>query len=171
MPYTALLAIFHQKGQGMKLKMWALVAEVAASLAVIFSLFLLVVEVRENTKAVESQIARDHHRSIFSPYISPPILLSAIEKIKAVDGRADQVKAFMETYNMSDAEAYAFTNFQLIIWVDMQQDFINNGPSSRLKEQIQKLVRHPDVSLFLEHSELTEAFSSYIESVMLTARL
>lgn len=171
MPYTPLSALFHQEGQSMKLKRWSLVAEVAASIAVIFSLVLLIAEVRDNTQAVERQIARDHYRSILSPFISPPVLLSAIEKIKAVDGHGNQVKAFMETYDMSDGEAYAFTNFQLIIWADMQQDFVNNGPSYRLEEQIRLLVRHPDVSLFLEHSDFSESFSSYIESVRLTARL
>jgi hypothetical protein len=164
------LYIFYLDCLTKKLKQWTLVAEVAASLAVIFSLFLLVAEIRENTAAVERQTATDHRRSVFSPFMSPPVLLEAIRKVKAVDGNADYVTAYMDTYDMTDTEAYAFGNFQLTIWTDMQQDFVDNGPSDRLAEQIRRLLVHPDVKLFLEHFELSEEFRLYIENVRPTAK-
>lgn len=154
----------------MKLKQWTLVAEVAASLAVISSLLLVMAEVSANTAAVERQTATDHRRSIFSPFMSPPVLLEAIRKVKVLDGHAGYVTAFMDTYGMTDTEAYVFGNFQLTIWTDMQQDFVNNGPSDRLAEQISRLLVHPDVMLFLKHFELSEEFRLYIESVTLSAK-
>jgi type III secretory pathway component EscR len=155
----------------MKLKNWASIAEMVASLAVIISLALLVLEVRGNTLAVERQINKDHVRSILTPFIDPPILLSAMKKIKNVDGHDDYVQAFMESYDLDSAEAYAWGNFLLIIWMDMEQDFVENGPSDRLAEQIRELVRHPDVTLFLENFEFSEVFNSYIESLRVNTGL
>ena len=153
----------------MKLKKWATIAEITASFAVIISLVLLMLEVRGNTLAIERQIDKDHRRAIFTPFIDPPILLSAMEKIKAVDGQATYVQAYMETYDLNDSEAYAWGNFQLTIWADMQQDLAHNGPSERLAAQIQKLAIHPDVALFVENYEFSEGFKSYISGVMLGA--
>jgi hypothetical protein len=142
-----------------------------ASLAVVISLTLVVMEIRGNTLAVERQVIADHQRAIFTPFLSPEVLVSAINKIKAVDGHANYVQAFMTTYDMNESEAYVFTNFQLTIWADMVRDYTENGPSDRLAEQIRLLVRHPDVNLFLKHWAGSGVFSSYIESVRRDAEM
>jgi hypothetical protein len=154
-----------------KLKEWATITEITASFAVIISLVLLVVEVRGNTLAIERQIDKDHRRAIFTPVIDPPILLSAMERIRAVDGQETHVQAFMETYDLNDAEVYVWGNFQLMIWTEMQQDFVNNGPSERLAAQIHSLAIHSDVALFVENFESSGGFKSYIDGVVRDADL
>lgn len=149
----------------MKLKKLALIAEILASFAVIISLVLLLLEIRGNTLAMERQTEMAHYDSLFNAFVEPTALMSAMVKIKAVDGIEADVAAFMSTYDLSETEATAWSRFQLLIWAGMQQRFVYEGPSKQLAEEISQLLRFPDVVLFLEHSPPPEAFMSYIESV------
>jgi hypothetical protein len=155
----------------LKLKKLALIAELVASLAVILTLVLLLLEVRGNTLAVKRQIAMDHYNSIFTSFIDPPTLLSAMKKVKAVDGMEHYVHAFMETYGLNDAEAYVWSRFLLQIWMGLLQDFDDNGPSERLAASIRPLLAFPDNNLFLEHFRFPEPFESYIDSVGAAAEM
>lgn len=162
----------HLPGEtGLKLKKLALTAEVVASFAVIISLILLLLEVRGNTLAMERQTEMAHYNSLFTAFIEPTALMSAMTKIKAVDGIEADIEAFIATYDMSETEATAWSRFQLLIWAGMQQSFIYDGPSDRLAKEIRQLLRFPDIVLFLKHNPPSEAFMSYIEIVKMDTEL
>ena len=149
----------------LKLKKLALAAEVVASFGVIITLVLLLLEVRGNTLTMERQIEMTHFKTLFTSFIEPSVLMSAMTKIKAVDGSEVDVAAFMATYDMSEAEAIAWSRFQLIIWAGIQQRFVYDGPSDRLAAEIRQLMKFPDVALFLKHSQFSEELTAYIEQV------
>jgi len=155
----------------LKLKKLALAAEIVASFGVIITLVLLLLEVRGNTLTMERQIEMAHFETLFTPFIEPSVLLSAMTKIKTVDGSEVDVAAFMATYDMSEAEAIAWSRFQLIMWAGIQQRFVYDGPSDRLAAEIRKLMNHPDVALFLKHSHFSEEFTAYIAQAGMDSEL
>ena len=67
----------------MKLRKLALIAEVVASFGVIITLVLLLLEVRGNTLTMERQIEMAHFKTLFTSFIEPSVLMSAMTKIKA----------------------------------------------------------------------------------------
>lgn len=162
----------HLPGElGLNLKKLALTAEVVASLGVIITLVLLLLEVRENTMTMERQTETAHFNLLFTSLIEPSILRSAYTKIKAVDGAETTVAAFMATYDMSEAEAVVWSRYQLMLWGGMQLNFVYDGPSDRLAKEIRQLLQFPDIVLFLEQNTLSEEFMSYIESVKIDPEL
>ena len=79
-------------------------AEVVGLIAIVVSLAVLIVEVRENTLAIERQTALDRANSLTSPFFDSE-LASILDKIKSQDGPDVNIVPFVEAYDLSYREA------------------------------------------------------------------
>jgi hypothetical protein len=70
----------------MNLQSWAHWSEITASYAVVETLIFLLVEVGNNTRAIERQANLDRSASISASFLTSPDLARILAKVKAVDG-------------------------------------------------------------------------------------
>jgi hypothetical protein len=146
---------------------WTQRIEIVASISVVITLILLVIEVRGNTKALERQVLLDRASSVAIPFMEGPELLEAFEKVKVVDGWGALETELMERYGLEPAQAVAWMFFLYKIWHGLEADYYYSGPSDELVGSIDGLLQFPDDRLYWSHqaSEFLPEFRAYVESV------
>ena len=120
--------------------------EALAGIAVLVSLFLLTVEISENTKAVRYQIESERIDRIRNAADSPYIP-SIVAKVKKVDaGNIEPATAaFQETYGLTLVEADRFSRHLGSIWEGLQADY---HFGIRDVAYIQELFKYPDQDIY-----------------------
>lgn len=136
------------------------------NLAVIVSLVVLVIEVRANTRAIERQILLDRYARIASPFVQGPELIEAVQKVKAVDGWPDVNRRLMDRYDLTEAEAVAWTRHLMMIWLGLEADFASTGPSPSMAATIQDLLANPDNQVFREAWRFSPEFTHYLQTLV-----
>ncbi|MEJ2312649.1 MAG: hypothetical protein P8Y11_09655, partial [Gemmatimonadales bacterium] len=126
---------------------WAQLAEIAASLAVVATLIILTLEVRDNTRALEGQAVRERSAALNEAYVRSPLLPSILAKVKEVDGAEPGETALMERYDLSYEEAAIYGRYLVQILTGLEAEFLSDGPSPGLRDRIQLLFLFPDVQL------------------------
>jgi len=149
----------------MKLKRLTQLAEIAASIAVVFTLVILVLEIRTNTAVVQQQAQLNRIDSVFLPFLDPESVKSAYIKIKARDGNPEDVELFMDRYQMSENEAISWVMLLNRQWNGYLSSFHTHGPNQALAETIESLIKYPDQQLFLDTFNGSEEFLGYIDSL------
>ena len=151
----------------MRDKNWAQRIELIASVSVVVTLVLLVVEVRANTGALERQILLDRSANMATPFMEGPELLEAFRRVKSVDGWGPLETEFMERYGLEPAQSVAWTFFLFKIWNNLEADHAFAGPSDELTASIQGLLAFPDNQLYWKHAadQFSPEFIAYVEEV------
>lgn len=148
----------------MKLERWAPLAEVLASVAVVFSLVFLVYEIRQNTKSLEREMQMELILSYSDVYLDQPILAEIYAKVKAVDGLEPLADAYVERYELTPAEAVLWgRNVSRTLWI-IHSQFLQDGPSENLETQLGALMTYPDFRMAFDMNEdalLTPEFIDY----------
>lgn len=154
----------------MRLEKWVPVAEVVASLSVVLTLLLLVIEVRANTAAIERETYVQRADRQYEPFLDPAAMPDIYAKIKAVDGPDVSVQVLMDRYGLSVEEAVIWAWYLGQNWRGREADFLYDGPSESLEMSIRSLLAIPDNRAYWEattsqiHDELgnrAEAIESY----------
>lgn len=99
--------------------------EISTSLAVLVGLVLVIMEIRVNTNAVNRQATVDRSVALTEPFFYSEVLRSADEKVRAVDGTADNVVALADRYDFTEAEALAWSRHLMQLWVMVEGDYYN----------------------------------------------
>lgn len=151
----------------MRGKNWTQRIEMVASVSVVVTLVLLVVEVRANTGALERQTLLDRAANMATPFMEGPELLEAFRKVKSVDGWGQMETEFMERYQLEPAQAVAWTFFLYKIWNNLEADHAFAGPSNELTGSIQGLLAFPDNQLYWKYAagQFSPTFVAYVEEV------
>ena len=152
----------------MKDSRWLERVEIVAALSVVITLILLVVEVRGNTKALERQILLDRGSNVAVPFMEGPELLTAFEKVKAIDGWGALEAELMARYELEPAQAVAWMFFLYKVWTGMEADYVYAGSSDELASSIEGLLAFPDNRLYWRHSGdgYSADFRAYVESLV-----
>jgi hypothetical protein len=124
---------------------WQKWMELITSAAIIVSLIVLIVEVRTNTHALERQSRMDYLSGINQPYIDDVSMGRVLAKVKAVDGREENVSAFMAAYDLDEVEAAAWTRHLYNIWGGIEADYLY-ADSDQVESTI--LAVFPDTRLY-----------------------
>lgn len=128
---------------------WAQWAEVVGTFAVVATLIVLILEVRTNTDAIQRQAQLDRDMRLLEPYLNVPDLPDIFAKIKDHDGAHEpQVRAFADTYNLSNREAVLWVRHLDMIWAGIEADYDYYGPSPSLERQMSALLAYPDQRLY-----------------------
>ena len=89
-----------------KLQEYALITEIVSGIAILITLAILIIEVRNNTAAIELQVAENRSAASMAPFFNPQTLPGLYAKVKEVDGLDDEeIIAFMAHCDMSIEEA------------------------------------------------------------------
>lgn len=152
----------------MKLKLWVDIAEITASLAVVATLGLLVVQINQSNKIELSQSAIRQAQWDAQMFLLSDDLPDISAKIKMVDGY--DLVPWMEKYNLSYAEAAVWNRWLVLLWRGVELDYILNGPSDDFAQSIRDMASWPDQQLFVRGaffpgaSFFREDFTNYVIS-------
>ena len=151
----------------MKLQDWAHGAEIFASFAVVVTLVVLSLEIRDNTRALDSQAIRDRSTALNAPYATSPKIPAILAKVKAIDGPEPGEQALIERYGLTYEEAGIWGRFVSQVLTDLEAEYVLSGESQQLEERIQLLFSFPDVVLNWEYRvQLSnQDFGKYVERV------
>ena len=151
----------------MNLQSWAHWAEITASFAVVVTLVFLLVEVGNNTSAIERQANLDRSTSMSASFLTTPDLATILAKVKAVDGFSPLIQAYSERYNLSAEQSILWGRHLDTIWAGLEGDYLYSGPSDMLDRYIEDLVSYPDEQIYWEYMDVffTAGFRTYVESI------
>ncbi len=136
----------------MKLANAARMAEVVANLGVIITLIVLVVEVRENTRAQQRATLMDRSVAMNQVFFETPRMAEILSSIKAVDGWDSPAyeEAFADRYGTPIEDAILWARYMASLWAGLEADFVLDGPSPDLEARIRLLLPFADQVLFWE---------------------
>lgn len=146
---------------------WKDYAELVGFVAIIISLVVLIIEVRQNTLATERQIALDRADSMTSAFFDSE-LASILEKIKSVDGLDRNIVPFTEAYDLSYREAVIWERHLQYAWSVLEAEFEADGPSPSLDASILSMLINRDNQLYVAYSgkfRFSEGFREYVTNL------
>lgn len=153
----------------MKLDRIAQWAEILANVGVLISVVFLVLEIQENTQTLRIQAAERRAAVLNTPLLTNPQLPEILSKIKAVDGAEPNVKAFMDRYELTYAEAVVWIRYLGELWSGLNAEYAQLGPSEELAHRIEQLLAFPDETLWLDTGDpawfLSDDFHAYLASI------
>lgn len=132
----------------MKLRIWVDIAEIVASLAVVATLGLLVVQISQSNDIEKRQSILRQAQWDAQMFLMSDNLPNILSKIKAVDGY--DLQPFMEKYELTYAEAAEWNRWLLLMWRGMEVDYMMNGPSEQFKRVIRNTAAWSDQQLFVQ---------------------
>jgi len=150
----------------MKLREISEFANLIASVAVIASLIVLIMEVRTNTDAVDRQSRMDQLNMLNEPYLDDVDLGEVLSKVKAVDGREPSVTAFMEAYNLTEIEASVWLRHLYSVWGALEADFVYRGPEF-VESKVRALIPFKDGQIYWDSGGGLHSpeFTAYVEGI------
>ncbi|MCG8435346.1 MAG: hypothetical protein MJA83_15085 [Gammaproteobacteria bacterium] len=143
---------------------WRDIAELVGIVAIVISLVFLIVEIRENSLAIEQQAALHRAEAIATPYFESE-LASILVKISAVDGDSGVPPQFMERYGLTHGEAILWERHLWHIWESLEASYITEGASEKLEKQVRMLLLSPDNRIYIKNAvkyQFVGAFRDYV---------
>jgi hypothetical protein len=138
-----------------------------SSIAVVISLFVLIVEVRANTRALEREVLLDRSSRLAEPFLESEELFGAYERVKAVDGWEPLNSAFIDHYGMDSRQAVAWVRYLVSLWQGVEADFGYTGRTAELEGRVAGLLLFPDNRLYWSVAPPYAAdFEAFVESVV-----
>jgi hypothetical protein len=151
-----------------KLKELAQWAEIIASVAVVVSLVVLIVEIRDNTRAIEGESIKDRSALLNDPFVNSALNPSILAKIKKVDGWEPLEATFTERYGLTYEEAAIWARNLSMMWTGYEAQFISDGPTPELIETMQLLLQMPDNKMYWQAGAIqirSAEFRTYVASL------
>ena len=151
----------------MKKPEWKDVAELVGLAAVVVSLALLILEIRENSLAIEHQSALARAEAITAPFYEAE-LAAILVKISTVDGDFGFPKMLVERYDISTEQAVLWERHLWHVWESMQASFETQGNSEHLEKQVRLQMLSPSNDLYLINAktyQFTDDFRRYVETL------
>ena len=158
----------------MKLRLWVDIAEIAASLAVVATLGILIMQINQSNKIEQAQSAVRQAQWDAQLFLISDDLPNILSKIKAVDG--NDLQLWMENYDLTYAEAASWVRWLTLLWRGLETDYRLNGPSERLRRAIGGSAAWPDQELYMrgafspETTYFDRDFAAYVRGVIDEAR-
>lgn len=146
---------------------WNDIAELVGLAAVIVSLGLLILEVRENSLAIQQQSTLARAEAITAPFYETD-LAEILVKVAAVDGDFGMPGRFAERYELSLRQSILWERHLWHVWEVMQASYSTQGSSEHLDKQIRLLMLSPGNTLYLANArkyQFTDDFRRHVEQL------
>ncbi len=124
-----------------------------ANLGVVAGLVFLGLEMQQNTRLAERELAVSQSDNIHGQIVESDFLSEILIKINAVQGITNIVSDYMEVYGMSEAEAQRWWRYIFQVWNYNQADWIYRGRPTEDCEVFQ--LRFLDHELFYKRMKDT----------------
>lgn len=112
-----------------KLQRYALTAEIIGGLAVLVSLILLIVEVRENTESNRRASLIELTTSPLNTYVNSPDIQRIEASMAAIDNQeSGVVNELMRTYQLSSEDANLYARYMGYLWRIREAEFLYGNP-------------------------------------------
>ena len=151
----------------MRLERTAHWAEILANFGVIVTLVLLMLQVRDNTRALEGQAILQRGAAFTDPFLSESQLPSVLATVKTVDGIEPIVDAYMDRYDLTYEEGAVMARHVWSLWTSLEAAYAVLGETEELGQQIRILLPFPDQEIWLEHGGPdwigTPGFRDYVQ--------
>lgn len=151
----------------MKLERVAHWAEILANFGVIVTLVLLMLQVRDNTRALHGQAILQRGAAFTDPFLSESAAPTVLAKIKAMDGPEPAVAAYMDRYDLTYEEGAVWLRHIHSLWTSLEAEFAVLGESAELEQRIRILLPFPDVVIWFENGGpdwlSTPGFRDYVQ--------
>lgn len=132
----------------MRLKLWVGVAEITASLAVVATLVILIVQIKESNDIEQAQAALRQAQWDAQLFLVSDQLPNILAKIKDVDGH--DLQPWMDQYDLSYAEAASWNRWLNLMWRGMEVDYLLMGSNDQLDQFIRGSASWPDQRLYIQ---------------------
>ena len=156
------------------MKLWVDVAEIIASVAVVITLVILIVQIREGNEIERAEAGLRQAQWDAQMFLTSGELPKILAKIKDVDG--NDMQPFMDRYNLTYAEAATWNRWLTLMWRGIEIDFYRNGPSEALAQGIRNTAMWADQSLYIQgafHEDnrfYAPEFSAYVREQLSAMR-
>lgn len=124
--------------------------ELISSVAVVVTLVMLIYQLRENTKAIESESVRRAADANFGLFVRSPDLRRVMAKIKERDGPLPGVAELADRYSLDLEDAELWFRYQGYAFAQIYEDY-QRGADVRAKSEL--LLRYPDQLLYWRHAK------------------
>lgn len=112
-----------------RLQKWALAAEIVGGLAVILSLALLIVEIRENTEANRRASLIELTTAPLNTYVNSPSIQRIEASMAAIDNSAPALASeLMNVYQLSSEDANLYSRYMGYLWRTREAEFLYGNP-------------------------------------------
>jgi hypothetical protein len=155
----------------MKLRMWVDIAEITASVAVVVTLLLLILQMRESDERERVHNAlrmAQWDAQMFLQSDQLPVISAKIEAAR----NPDFMYEFRKRYDLSIQEAVVWNRWLFLLWKSLEAEYLSVGPSNELAERIRHAISYEDQQLVIL-SALTsidplfhEKFKKYVNSLI-----
>lgn len=152
----------------MKIEKVSAWAELFASIAVVVTLVILVLEVRATNVSLKRQAAMDRAAAFSEPFLDEPMLGDILGKIKAVDGPDPIPAQLAERYDLTPGEAIAWERHLWVVWSSLEADFMLRGDEPETRGMVAILKSTPDNQIYLQSlafSRYQKAFVDYVNEI------
>ena len=130
-------------------KDWKEHVEVVGIAAVVVSLVVLIIEVRENTAAIDRQISMDRASALAEPFFESE-LPSILAKIASVESVTPTLSSYMELWDLSESEAILWERHLTLLWETLEAQFVADGPSEQLDNLVSILLGNRDNQIYVD---------------------
>ena len=152
----------------MKIEKVSAWAELLASIAVVVTLVVLVLEVQATNVALERQAALDGVSGFTDAFFEAPVLADVLAKIKAVDGTDPIQDGLVARYGLTVPEAIIWSRHLWVVWSGVEADFLIRGDQPEIRAMVSVLKGSPDNEIYLqvmEYGRHDESFADYVATV------
>lgn len=132
----------------MKLRLWVDIAEITASIAVVVTLILLILQMRESDELERVQNSvrmAQWDAQVFLQSDQLPGILAKIETAR----NPNHLIEFRNRYDLSVEEAGIWNRWLLLLWKGLEAEYISAGPSDRLAIRIHTMARYEDQRMLI----------------------
>jgi hypothetical protein len=100
---------------------------ILANFGVIAGIVFLAMEVRQNTAALDREVALSSADTLFGQVANSDYLPEILEKVHAVQGSDPPVPDYMNTFGLSHQQAQRLSRYLRQVWLHSQADWIYSG--------------------------------------------
>lgn len=152
----------------MKLRLWVDIAEITASIAVVVTLVLLILQMRESDalERVQNSVRMAQwDAQVFVQSDQLPIIAAKIETAR----NHDYLVEFRKRYDLSVEEAGIWNRWLLLLWKGLEAEFLSTGPSERLADRIRAMAAYEDQRMLIlpwvtsSNVLFVDEFSKYVD--------
>jgi hypothetical protein len=151
--------------------MWVDIAEITASVAVVVTLLLLILQMRESDEQ-----ARVHNALRMAQWDAQMFLQS--DQLPVISAKIEAasnphfMREFRKRYDLSIEEAAIWNRWLFLMWKSLEAEFLLVGPSNELAERIRLSMSYEDQQLVILPALTSmnplfhEKFKRYVDSLI-----
>lgn len=144
-------------------------AEVVETGVILFSLVLLILEVRDNTRALKLQAYMDRAEAHVRPYFDVEDFDRVYAKIKAVDTEFPEaaILAFQDRYEMTQREALLWVRHMDDLWLNFEGDYLYGADRETLASDLATYLSFPDQQMYYAavYESFDPAFQAFVRDL------